>query len=531
MENREIISQYNEHRKIGARSKICHAPFSSINFEQNGNMTACCFNRVNILGKYPENTIEEAWKGENANLLRKKIDNLDLSGGCKLCGILIKSGNYKGSKAIYYDEYAQDYRFDKLNNLFGINPKHLPKVFEFEISNTCNLSCTMCNGYYSSTIRKKREKLPDIHQPYDNEFVNQVAHFLPHLTDLKFLGGEPFLIDIYYEIWNKIIEVNPKAKVHITTNGTILNNKVKDILPKLRAGIILSIDSVNKSTYEEIRVGSNFDVVMDNFHYFNKVTQTLNTYLSVSACAMSSNWKDIPELVRFANENQVSIHFNVVWNPGHLSMRYLNFFELEEIENYFNKQIFPEKSNLQKSNKRAFEELSKTVSMWKLERNYTKLSNIDNFENLEILNPEFINYIVELEKNSFNMGAILLKHCLMKNKNLSPKILNQFSHIEFNDDIKNHLFSYWKKEGDTTFSEKYFSTLPYLAAFFYGNDAMESFKSKCIEIQQYIRGLKEQQAVISDLIDDINKKSIVNHLQLIKSNSAESVIAHIKENY
>jgi MoaA/NifB/PqqE/SkfB family radical SAM enzyme len=79
-----------------------------------------------------------------------------------------------------------------------------PRVMEFELSNECNLECVMCNGYFSSSIRKNREKLPASVSPYNDQFVDELDQFIPHLTDAKFLGGEPFMIDIYLKIWERI---------------------------------------------------------------------------------------------------------------------------------------------------------------------------------------------------------------------------------------------------------------------------------------------------------------------------------------
>jgi radical SAM protein with 4Fe4S-binding SPASM domain len=100
------IESYNQVRLKNARNIICHAPFTSLNFEQNGNVSACCYNRSFSLGKIPDQSIDEIWKGTKANELRKFIKNNDLSGGCSACSEVIQSGNYQGTKAIYYDEFA-----------------------------------------------------------------------------------------------------------------------------------------------------------------------------------------------------------------------------------------------------------------------------------------------------------------------------------------------------------------------------------------------------------------------------------------
>ena len=59
MIRRKTLNAYNASRPKEARHAICHAPFSSLNFEQNGNITACCFNRIHVLGNIKTHSIEE----------------------------------------------------------------------------------------------------------------------------------------------------------------------------------------------------------------------------------------------------------------------------------------------------------------------------------------------------------------------------------------------------------------------------------------------------------------------------------------
>ena len=108
-----------------------------------------------------------------------------------------------------------------------------PRVMEFELSNECNLECQMCNGNVSSSIRKRKDKLPPLPNPYDDAFVQQLEPYLPHLKEAKFYGGEPFLIPVYFQIWDKLAEVNPGCTIFLITNGTHWNNKIKSLVEKL----------------------------------------------------------------------------------------------------------------------------------------------------------------------------------------------------------------------------------------------------------------------------------------------------------
>ena len=175
---KEIKEYYNQHRPLGAMPVSCYAPFKNLYFGSNGEVSACCFNRTHVLGTYPNDTIQEIWKGEKINQLKERLSKDDFSLGCGGCYHQITAKNIDGTKAKQYDE----------NHL---NENGYPSVMEFELSNVCNLECQMCNGDYSSLIREKREKRPALINPYDDEFVKQLEEFIPHLIWLNSMEGNP----------------------------------------------------------------------------------------------------------------------------------------------------------------------------------------------------------------------------------------------------------------------------------------------------------------------------------------------------
>ena len=117
-------------------------------------------------------------------MFRNKLHESDLSSGCELCLDIIKNKNFSGLLPPLYD-------------IVSSKISKYPTVMEFELSNNCNLQCIMCPGRNSSSFNTN-EKAEFI---YDDAFLLQLEEFLPHLNEAKFIGGEPFLIPIYYKIW------------------------------------------------------------------------------------------------------------------------------------------------------------------------------------------------------------------------------------------------------------------------------------------------------------------------------------------
>ena len=380
--SQEILKDYNRHRPNGPQSKVCYAPFKSIFFSTQGEVIACCYNRTYRLGNYPEMSVKEIWHGEKAENLRKYISENNMDHGCNGCKMQILSGDKDGNKAK-----------SKQYDTHRTNSNGYPSVMEFELSNVCNLECEMCSGAFSSLIRKNRECLPPLKDPYDDAFVEQLEEFIPHLEEVKFFGGEPYLIEVYYKIWEKIIELNPSVRITLQTNGTILNNRVKRIMEQTRFHVGISIDSLEKENYERIRINAKFERVMENLEWFRKYCKKQNTFFGISACAMQQNWHELPDFVRYCNKINVPVYFHTVFFPKESAFHTLEAEELQHMVDELSKEKFPTSFTItQSNNKRHYEDTIKQLELLIREKRYQAAASrkLKKFEDLKTFMSEFI---------------------------------------------------------------------------------------------------------------------------------------------
>ncbi len=128
----------------------------------------------------------------------------------------------------------------------------------------------MCSGELSSGIRKNREGKPPLISPYNDSFVEQLREFVPHLTEMRFNGGEPFAQKVVLDICDMVAEVNPGLKINIATNGTVYSKRVKKILSQNNAHINVSIDSLDPQRYSEIRINGKLSDVFKNFEIYKQ---------------------------------------------------------------------------------------------------------------------------------------------------------------------------------------------------------------------------------------------------------------------
>lgn len=347
----KVKNEYNAVRAGGVKPLLCYAPFKALRFSVSGNALACCFNRKHTLGKYPENSISDIWFGERASKLRSHLEHDDLSLGCQVCNRVIQNGDFNRCETRFFDDLPE-------------TKSGYPVKMEFELDNTCNLECIMCSGEFSSSIRKNRENKEPYLSPYDKAFVEQLEEFMPYLHTAHFIGGEPFLINIYYDIWERMVEINPKTNISLTTNGTILNNKVKTLLEKGMFHLNVSLDSIYEETYKKLRVNGKLNEIQEHIKYFKDYSIRKGTFLGFSFCVVRQNWRELPNYLTYCNDMDVSIKFQTVHFPAHTSVWNLKSSELKEIKEHLNKFEFPLVTDQQRENSDRYKDLVKQITQW-----------------------------------------------------------------------------------------------------------------------------------------------------------------------
>jgi len=322
-----LSKQDNSHLKhhpfFKNRKYVCAAPFTTLRFGLNGKMTVCCINTTYDLGTVPTTSPEQAWFGDKIQKLRESLSNYNFSLGCLECTNHIDVGNIHNSILAQQDRALPD--------IEEVVKRRYPSQLIFQIHNTCNYECIMCSGVFSSSIRKNRDKQPVTGNVYGDEFVKQITPFLKEAKKVEFLGGEPFLISTNFKLLEVIRQVNPNLKIDIISNGSVFNDKIKNILTQLpNASVHISLDSLIPYIYAYIRRNGNLQNVLSNIEEFIKIDKLK----SVSICPMIQNVLEIPNFVTFCVERKLGLYINNVEDIiSGSSTRYKGLYENSTIEN------------------------------------------------------------------------------------------------------------------------------------------------------------------------------------------------------
>jgi len=370
--DKQTIDMYNKQRLYGPRKRLCYAPYSSIFFSRAGFMSPCYAAYDEYSDRWPETSIDNAWFKGELSKIRKHLSENDLDYACTFCKPLFISHNFRSLLPNKYESYS----FSK---------SKYPQIMEFKLSNRCSLECIMCDGNLSSTIRKNRDNLPALKDVYDKRFVTELEPFIPHLKMAEFTGGDPFLIPIYYDIWDMINKINPKCQILVTANANTMTPRIENMLKKYtNLHFNISIDSLNREHYQKIRIHADYEKVLENINLFIQYTRKHKTTCNLLVCPMAINSRDFGALVDFANTHNICVHYHTVVKPENLSLKYQTPEYLDDLISYMEKYQPPENTIIQRKNAANYYGLLKLIRTWCSE-NKDKLLQKERLNSVEFI--------------------------------------------------------------------------------------------------------------------------------------------------
>lgn len=146
--------------------------------------------------------------------------------------------------------------------------KYLNRV-NFEITSVCNLHCKYCT--FRSGARKSF-----IEVPLFRKVLKEISEKWPELRRLAlYMSGESLMHPKFIEILEAVREIkdsNPRfqPQVYLHTNGMLWTPDMNDRIIGTGAldRVVWSIDGIDRESFEDMRPGAKYDIVLNNFEYF-----------------------------------------------------------------------------------------------------------------------------------------------------------------------------------------------------------------------------------------------------------------------
>jgi MoaA/NifB/PqqE/SkfB family radical SAM enzyme len=170
-----------------------------------------------------------------------------------------------------------------------------PRSIQIECTTRCNLKCTMCEISYwtepggdlqAENLRKMVEHLPGLKR-VDLTGIGEALMNRGFFDTLRFLKSRGMYVTL-------------------NDNFTLMTEDATRRIVELGVDqIFLSLDGATKETYEQIRVGANFDKVIANARRLIRIKREMRKKrpeVKVNTVVCASNYRELPEIVELAHD-------------------------------------------------------------------------------------------------------------------------------------------------------------------------------------------------------------------------------------
>lgn len=191
-------------------------------------------------------------------------------------------------------------------------PLSSPTILDIILTKACNLRCTFCISYGSL----KGDRWMDF------GLYERIAHQLFPRAHSLFLcsGGEPLM---YHRVRDALqLARRYRVSTFMASNGTLLNRETAQWLADDQSlqELWISFDGSRKETLERIRLGANYEQILENIGYLSALKKKrglLFPKLAFRYVIMRSNAEEMPEIFKICARyglDQVKIKYLEVAN-------------------------------------------------------------------------------------------------------------------------------------------------------------------------------------------------------------------------
>ncbi len=169
-----------------------------------------------------------------------------------------------------------------------------PRRLVFELTNACNLNCVMCG-------RNAADFKPTV---FDMDIFRSFEPLMDIVEEVTLMGwGEPTIHPHFTEML-EIIN-NHSARKYFCSNGMNLK-KIKDAIFDYNVDVFaVSLDGATDETNSRIRRGSDIKQITEDLKDIERIKKERGLkypWINFVFCAMRSNIRELPDLVRLAAE-------------------------------------------------------------------------------------------------------------------------------------------------------------------------------------------------------------------------------------
>jgi MoaA/NifB/PqqE/SkfB family radical SAM enzyme len=193
------------------------------------------------------------------------------------------------------------------------DPGAFPRVILIDTTNYCNLRCTMCGH------RFMKRKAGIMSMELFRKIIDEIAEVDPTVRVWMVFFGEALIIKD--RLFNMIKYAKEKGlkDVVLNSNGTLLDEAAaKGLIESGLDAIYIGIDAVSPETYQKLRVGGNYEKVVNNTLNLLRVKRQLGVNhpkIYVQFVEMDENEGEKESFIKFWTSKGISVKIRpkVTW--------------------------------------------------------------------------------------------------------------------------------------------------------------------------------------------------------------------------
>ena len=230
-------------------------------------------------------------------------------------------------------------KFNRIHNYLRIS-----------LTDRCNLNCIYCNPADFQLIKTPRADILNF-----DEILRLIKIFVGSLgfNKIRFTGGEPFVRKGILQLFEEVDKLKSvyDFDVGITTNGTLLEDKIESLKKFGVDKLNISLDSLNAEKFKFITGKDDFESTMRAIY---KAIDLGFNPLKINAVVLKNiNDNEITDFVDFAVNKNLNIRFIEFMPFGNNSWSEDAFISYDEMKNvvekkYSLKEIPPNNGNVAK---------------------------------------------------------------------------------------------------------------------------------------------------------------------------------------
>jgi MoaA/NifB/PqqE/SkfB family radical SAM enzyme len=290
---------------------FCAEPFQHFEINRHGDVYVCCPGWLpKSIGNLENDTLMNIWNSKSAQEIRRTI----LDGSFEYCRK--EFCPYLSNKSLPTQSEVKQAYSKKLIATSAVVMAKGPQEVNLGYDRSCNLYCRSCRSHIVHLRDEELKKARIIQEKIFHSDLEKVERIIVSGH------GDPFGSKLYRELLLRLDSKQfPSLKIRLFSNGILFTPNLWNKLHKIHSGIdevYISVDAARKETYEKLRRGGKFDILVKNLAFIGQLRRNNDiAFFRLSFVVQKDNYREMKQFVNMGEKYGADVvYFSQIRNWG-----------------------------------------------------------------------------------------------------------------------------------------------------------------------------------------------------------------------